>query len=257
MNKVESMDFSCSPEEWQVRVDLAACYRLCALNGWTDLISTHMSARVPGPDHHFLINPLGMMFDEVTASSLLKIDYEGNLINPSKYKVNAAGFVIHSAVHMARLDVACVMHTHTMAGTAVSMQKHGILPLNQHSLYILHDVAYHDYDLPVLTGDERNKIARDLGDKKILVMRNHGLLTVGRTVAEAFVMMHRAERACRMQVTFQSTGAEFAEIEPTIVDASIERGRNIFNRDGAKTAGILEWPALLRHLDRVQPEYKN
>ena len=179
-------------EEWEVRVQLAACYRLVDLQGWSDMTSTHISARVPGPEHHFLINPHGMLFDEITASSLVKVDLHGKMVDPSAYPVNPAGFVIHSAIHMAREDAMYALHTHTSAGVGVASQEDGLLPITQQALAILGDVAYHGFEGPALRTDERARIATDLGDRRILFLRNHGLLTVGRTAGEAFMAMYRA-----------------------------------------------------------------
>src|SRR5215831_17573717 len=181
--------------EWQARVDLAAAYRLVALYGWDDLIFTHISARVPGGDHHFLLNPYGMMFDEVTASSLVKIDLQGQKVGDSPYFINPAGFTIHSAVHEAREDALCVMHLHTRNGIAVSAQKDGLLPLSQQAMFALASLAYHDYEGLALDAEEKPRLVADLGNKKSLILRNHGLLTVGRTVAEAFLGMFLLERA--------------------------------------------------------------
>src|SRR2546428_8042668 len=182
-----------SQEEWQARVDLAAAYRLVALYGWDDLIFTHISARVPGPDHHFLLNPYGMMFDEVTASSLVKIDPDGNKVMDSPYFINPAGFTIHSAVHAAREDALCVMHLHTDYGIAVSAQKSGLLPISQQAMFPSASLAYHDYEGLALNEDEKPRLVSDLGDKKNMILRNHGLLTPGRTAAEAFLAMYILE----------------------------------------------------------------
>ncbi|MDH5209387.1 MAG: class II aldolase/adducin family protein, partial [Burkholderiaceae bacterium] len=172
--------------EREQRVALAACYRLVALYGWDDLIFTHISARVPGPDHHFLINPYGFLFSEITASSLVKVDLDGRKVDDSPHDVNPAGFTIHSAIHAAREDAHCVLHVHSVNGVAVSAQRDGLLPLSQHSIFPLSSLAYHDYEGVALNEDEKPRLVRDLGDKRSLILRNHGLLTVGRTVAEAF-----------------------------------------------------------------------
>jgi len=186
--------------EWAQRVDLAACYRLVALFGWDDLIFTHISARVPGPEHHFLINPYGFMFSEITASSLVKVDLHGNKLDDTPQEINPAGFTIHSAVHAARDDAQCVLHLHSVNGVAVSAQQEGVLPLSQHSIFVLSSLAYHDYEGVALVDDEKPRLVRDLGDKRFLMLRNHGLLTVGRSVAEAFVAMYFFETTCRIQV---------------------------------------------------------
>src|SRR5882724_6800656 len=193
-----------SAEEWQARVDLAAAYRLVAHYGWDDLIFTHLSARVPGPEHHFLINPYGMMFEEITASSLVKINLQGEIVSPSPYFINPAGFTIHSAVHAAREDALCVIHLHTDYGIAVSAQKDGLLPISQQSLFALASLAYHEYEGLALNEDEKSRFVSDLGDKTNMILRNHGLLTVGKTAAEAFLSMYILERACRIQILAQS-----------------------------------------------------
>src|SRR5438270_3991071 len=207
-----------SAEEWQARVDLAAAYRLVALYGWDDLIFTHISARVPGPEHHFLLNPYGMMFDEVTASSLVKVDPDGNKVTESPYFINPAGFTIHSAVHAAREDALCVMHLHTDYGIAVSAQKQGLLPISQQAMFTIASLAYHDYEGLALDEEEKPRLVADLGDKKFMILRNHGLLTLGRTAAEAFLGMFLLERACKIQILAQSGGAELAKITNDIVD---------------------------------------
>src|SRR3989454_4540030 len=206
-----------SPQEWQTRVDLAAAYRLVALYGWDDLIFTHISARVPGAAHHFLLNPYGMMFEEVTASSLVKIDLAGNKVNESPYFVNPAGFTIHSAVHAARADALCVMHLHTDYGIAVSAQKDGLLPLSQQAMLARASLAYHDYEGLALNEGEKPRLVADLGDKHHLILRNHGLLTVGRTAAEAFLGMYLLESACKIQILAQSGASELARIPDPIL----------------------------------------
>ncbi|HCZ17868.1 MAG TPA: class II aldolase, partial [Candidatus Accumulibacter sp.] len=179
-----------SEAEWEQRVNLAACYRLVALFGWDDLIFTHISARVPGPEHHFLINPYGLMFSEITASGLVKVDLEGKKVMDSPYEINPAGFTIHSAIHAAREDAQCVLHVHSVNGVAVSAQARGVLPISQHSIFVLPSLAYHDYEGVALNQDEKPRLVRDLGDKRFLMLRNHGLLTVGESVSEAFVAMY-------------------------------------------------------------------
>ena len=206
-----------SKTEAEIRVDLAACYRLVALYGWDDLIFTHISARVPGPEHHFLINPYGMMFEEITASSLVKIDLKGVVTGTSPYPVNAAGFTIHSAVHEVREDAGCVMHLHTPDGTAVSTSSEGLLPLNQTAQLVIPDLAYHDYEGVALDLDERPRLQRDLGSKNIMLLHNHGTLAVGRTCADAFLRMYFLERACTMQVRTRMLGGMEAD-HPTAPD---------------------------------------
>jgi ribulose-5-phosphate 4-epimerase/fuculose-1-phosphate aldolase len=256
MTAAEDFREHVSDAEWQTRVDLAAAYRLVDMFGWTDLLGTHLSVRVPGEADQFLINPYGLLFEEITASSLVKVDEEGNVLSPTEYDVNPAGFVIHSAVHMALPDIACVMHTHTTAGTGVATQKQGLLPLTQHALTVIATTAYHDYEGLATDLEERERLVRDLGDNRVLVLRNHGLLTVGRTVAEAFVWMYRAERACRMQLAFQQSGAEAMEISPEVQRVTIERNREANSATGHRPIGVKEWPALLRKLDRVDQGYK-
>ena len=239
-------------EEWQVRVDLAACYRLVALHGWTDLIFTHLSARVPGTDHNFLINPYGMLFDEITASSLVKVDLEGRIVMESEYDINPAGFTIHSAVHGAREDAHCVMHLHTDQGVAVSAQKHGLLPLSQTAMAIVEDIAYHDFEGIALNLDERERLVRDIGDKNLMILRNHGTLAVGRTVPEAFLRMFWLERACSMQVQALSAGLE--NVHWATDDArntTAEQGR------GIPMLADLAWSGLIRKLDRTDPSFRD
>lgn len=242
--------------EAAIRVDLAACYRLVALHGWDDLIFTHISARVPGPEHHFLINPYGLMFEEITASSLVKIDMNGAVVGTSPYPVNPAGFTIHSAVHEVREDAGCVMHLHTPDGTAVSTSKEGLLPLNQTAQLVLPDLAYHDYEGVALDHDERPRLQRDLGAKNIMLLHNHGTLTVGRTCAEAFLRMYFLERACAMQVRTRMLGGADAD-HPTAPDV-IEKNAALARSDGLSVlAQRLVWPALLRKLDRANPGYRD
>lgn len=240
-----------SAEEWKLRVNLAACYRLVALYGWTDLVFTHISARVPGPEHHFLINPYGLMFDEITASSLVKVDQAGNKVLDTPYSVNQAGFVIHSAIHQARHDVQCVLHTHTRAGVAVSTQKCGILPISQQSTFVLASLGYHDYEGVALRDDEKPRLQADLGDKLFFMLRNHGLLTVGRTVADAFLNMYTFENTCQIQLSAQA-GGELIQVDPQIIEGVAEIARK--QTDGL--GGDFVWPALLRKLDRIDTSYR-
>ena len=242
-----------SPEEWQVRVDLAAGYRLVADYGWDDLVFTHFSARVPGPEHHFLINPYGMMFDEITASSLVKVDLEGKIVMDSDYKINPAGFTIHSAVHAAREDALCVMHLHTEYGIAVSAQEHGLLPISQQSLFVLSSLGYHDYEGLALNDEEKPRLVADLGKKTFLILRNHGLLTVGPSVADAFLSMFLLERACRIQIMAQSGGAKLVTINEKIF-AQIPAQEAVVTQGGG---GRLVWPGLLRKLDRMGANYRD
>ncbi|RDI20647.1 ribulose-5-phosphate 4-epimerase/fuculose-1-phosphate aldolase [Pseudacidovorax intermedius] len=241
-----------SDEEWQLRVDLAACYRLVALYGWSDLVFTHISARIPGPDHHFLINPYGMMFDEITASSLVKVDMDCNKLIDSPYPVNPAGFVIHSCIHEARDDVQCVLHTHSRAGVAVSAQKCGVLPISQQSTFVLASLAYHDYEGVAVRDDEKPRLQQDLGRNNYMLLRNHGLLTVGKTVADAFLHMYTFENACRIQIDAQA-GGELVHVNPQIMDGISQVMKKVTTGQGANIA----WPALLRKLDRESPGYRD
>jgi ribulose-5-phosphate 4-epimerase/fuculose-1-phosphate aldolase len=239
-------------EEWQRRVDLAACYRLVALFGWDDLIFTHISARVPGPEHHFLINPYGMMFDEIRASDLVKVDAQGRKVGPTRHDINPAGFTIHSAVHAARHDATCVLHLHSVNGVAVSAQERGLLPLSQHAMLVLGSLSYHDYEGLALNEEEKPRLVRDLGSNNFLMLRNHGLLTVGRTIAEAFVSMYFFETACRMQVKAQAGGSSLRLIDDAIVRGAARQFAQALNGQGCELA----WPGLLRKLDRIDPDYK-
>ena len=244
-----------SDEEWRIRVDLAACYRLVARYGWTDLIYTHISARVPGEDgsEAFLLNPFGFMFEEVTASSLVKIDVDGKILMDTPFDVNDAGFTIHSAVHMARHDVACVIHTHTRAGMAVSAQVDGLLPLTQNAMMFHGDhMAYHAYEGVALDLDERSRLQADLGDRYAMILRNHGLLTCGRTVAEAFEIMQNLEHACEAQLAAQAGGVALT-MPPA--DVCAHAAEQFWNYAKDKPFGRRAWPALLRMLDRHNPGY--
>lgn len=247
---VNSLHGKVSAEEWQTRVDLAALYRLVALHGWDDLIYTHISARIPGPEHHFLINPYGLLFEEITASSLVKVDLDGNLLQETPYFINPAGFTIHSAIHAAREDAKYVMHLHTDQGVAVAAQKEGLLPLSQHALIALPRLAYHDYEGIALNLDERERLVADLGEKTLMLLRNHGTLSVGQTAADCFVGMFYLERACKQQVMAMSAGRENVLIAP---DAAISEVRSQVGVGGV--GGGLAWPACLRKLDRNLPGY--
>lgn len=242
-----------SDTEWELRTALAAAYRLVAHYGWDDLIFTHLSVRVPGPEHHFLINPYGMLFDEITASSLVKIDLHGNVVMESPHFINPAGFTIHSAVHAAREDAQCVMHLHTDYGIAVSTQKRGLLPISQQSLFPLASLAYHDYEGLALYEDEKPRLVSDLGDKNFLILRNHGLLTLGKTVAEAFLAMYILERACRIQIIAQSAGAELIPVPEPV----LERVAGQMNVVTVGQGAGLVWPALIRKLDRLDPSFRD
>ena len=239
-------------EEWQARVDLAALYRLTALYRWDDLVFTHISMRVPGPEHHFLINPYGFLFEEITASSLIKVDLKGDVVMETPYFINPAGFTIHSAVHEAREDALCVYHTHTLSGVAVSAQKDGLLAISQHSLFPLASIGYHNYEGLALNAEEKPRLVADLGSHHALILRNHGLLTVGRTAADAFLAMYTLEAACRIQVMAQAGGSELIPIAEPILKGIRAQVEQVTKGLG----GNLVWPALLRKLDRTDPTYK-
>jgi ribulose-5-phosphate 4-epimerase/fuculose-1-phosphate aldolase len=240
-----------SEQEWQLRVDLAAAYRLVALYGWSDLVFTHISARVPGPEHAFLINPYGLMFDEITASSLVKVDQQCNKLIASPFPVNPAGFTIHSCIHQVREDAGCVLHTHSRAGVAVSAQKCGVLPISQQSTFVLASLAYHDYEGVALRDEEKPRLQQDLGDRNYLMLRNHGLLTVGRSVQEAWLSMYTFENTCRIQIDAQA-GGELNFVDPKIM---VGMDKVMKTATAGQGAGIA-WPALLRKLDRIDPSYK-
>jgi ribulose-5-phosphate 4-epimerase/fuculose-1-phosphate aldolase len=242
-----------SDEEWQVRVDLAATYRLVHHYGWDDMIFTHISARVPGPEHHFLINPYGLLFDEITASNLVKIDLDGNKVEESPYPVNPAGFTIHSAIHGARDDAHCVIHLHSTDGVAVSAQEHGLLPLDQHAMMLAGDMAYHDYEGVALDLDERERLVHDIGTKNVMLLRNHGTLTAGKNCADAFLRMYYLERACSMQVRALAGGAKVNATNQGVAEKTAGIGEAGF--DGF--IGAMAWPALIRLMDRKDPSYRS
>jgi len=244
-----------APGEWEARVDLAAAYRLVALYGWDDLIFTHLSARVPGPEHHFLINPYDMMFEEITASSLVKIDVEGNPVGKSEHPVNPAGFTIHSAIHMAREDASAVMHLHTPYGQAVSAMEFGLLPHTQTAMIAKHNVAYHDYEGIATDLDERERLVADLGEKHAMILRNHGTLTVGNSVAACFLRLYFLERACEAQVHMLAAGRDGLNNPPQGTEEKVA----IQSAPGGMgmVAERLAWPALLRKLDRIDPSFRN
>jgi ribulose-5-phosphate 4-epimerase/fuculose-1-phosphate aldolase len=243
---------SITEAEWQRRVELAAAYRLVALFRWDDLITTHISARVPGTADQFLINPFGMFFEEITASSLVKVDLQGRTIGPATYPVNPAGFMIHSAIHAARHDAECVLHTHALNGTAVSSQKEGLLPITQHAMVVINDLGYHDYEGIALRDEEKPRLVRALGRKKFLMLRNHGLLTVGSSVAEAWNNMYLFETACSMQVRALAGGRDLVRIPESILATAAEQLREATLDKGP---AALMWPGLLRRLDRTLPGY--
>lgn len=240
-----------SAEEWQLRCDLAAAYRLVAAYGWSDLVFTHISARIPGPEHHFLINPYGLMFDEITASSLVRVDQDCNKLSDSPFPVNPAGFVIHSAIHAVREDAGCVLHTHSRAGVAVSAQKCGVLPISQQSTFVLGSLAYHAYEGVALRDEEKPRLQADLGTANYLMLRNHGLLTVGKTIAEAFLNMYIFEATCRIQLDAQC-GGELVYVNPKILEGIAGVMKTATAGQGANLA----WPALLRKAERLDPGYR-
>ncbi len=246
-----------SAEEWALRCELAACYRLVAAYGWSDLVFTHISAKLPdsvtGGEHQFLINPYGLMFDEITASSLVKVDMACNKLHDTPFPVNPAGFVIHSAVHEARPEAQCVLHTHTRAGVAVSAQKHGILPISQQSTFVLASLAYHDYEGVAFRPDEKPRLQADLGNADYLVLRNHGLLTVGRSIPGAFLSMYTFENTCRIQIDALAGGSELTRVDPRILAGMADVMRVATAGQGPQIA----WPALLRKLERMDPSYKS
>jgi len=242
-----------SDAEWQTRVDLAAAYRLVAHFKWDDLVFTHITARVPGEEDRFLINPYGLMFDEITASSLVKIDLQGNKLDDSPFPVNPAGFTIHSAIHSARHDAQCVLHTHTLNGIAVSAQAGGVLPLSQQSIFILASLAYHDYEGVALRDEEKPRLVEDLGRATYLMLRNHGLLTVGATVADALLAMYFFETVCTIQVRAMAGGVPLTHVDPRIIQTAGEQARGATRGMGA---GALTWPGLLRRLDRIDRSYR-
>jgi len=253
---IPSLQHQVSPEEWQLRVDLAACYRLVAAYGWSDLVFTHISAKLPasvaGDQHQFLINPYGLMFDEITASSLVKVDMACNKLHDSPFPVNPAGFVIHSAIHEVRPEAGCVLHTHTRAGVGVSAQKHGILPISQQSTFVLSSLAYHDYEGVAIRDDEKTRLQADLGTANYLVLRNHGLLTVGRNIPEAFLAMYTFENTCRIQIDALAGGGEVVQVNPSILDG-------VAHAMKVQTSGLggqFVWPSLLRKVERLDPGYK-
>lgn len=251
---IPSLKDQVSPDEWQLRCDLAACYRLVALYGWSDLVFTHISAKLPdavtGGEHQFLINPYGLMFDEITASSLIKVDMQCQTLQDTPFPVNPAGFVIHSAVHEARPEVQCVLHTHTRAGVAVSAQKGGVLPISQQSTFVLASLAYHGYEGVAFRDDEKPRLQADMGLANFLVLRNHGLLTVGRSIADAFLSMYTFESACQIQVSAQA-GGELVQVNPVIVSGVAQAMR-------VQTGGLggaFVWPSLLRKVARSSPGF--
>ncbi|RXV64424.1 class II aldolase/adducin family protein [Burkholderia stabilis] len=239
-----------SADEWQARIDLAACYRLVARYGWGDLVFTHISARVPGSEHHFLTNPYGMLFDEITASSLIKVDHDCNKLSDGPHPINPAGFNIRDCIHAARPDVGWVLHTHTRAKAAVSAQKQGVLPISQQSTFVLSSITYQDYEGVAIRADEGPCLQADLGDATFFMLRNHGLLTVGPTVADAFLAMYAFETTCQIPVAALSSGSELLSVDQRIFD-DVRCAMKVQGLSGA-----FAWPALLRNLDRIDPGYR-
>jgi len=252
---VTSLKDKVSAEEWQARVDLAALYRLVALYGWDDLIYTHISARLPGPENHFLINQYGVLFHEMRASDLVKIDYDGSIVgdeNQSR-RVNAAGFCIHSAIHMTRHDLVCVVHTHTAAGMAVASQKHGLLPISQHALKFYGHLAYHGYEGIALDLDERERLVSDLGEHRAMILQNHGLLVAGRTIPEAFNNIYYLERACQAQVAALAGGTELVTPPEAVRQHTAEQ----FNNVGTLEHYDMMWESCLRLVEHDRPDYRS
>ncbi|MEY3380610.1 MAG: Decarboxylase NovR [Pseudomonadota bacterium] len=254
--QIPSLQGKCSPEEWQARVDLAACYRLVDWYGMSDMMANHISMRVPDQEGAFLINAYGMMYEEITASSLIKIDVEGNILakpdfGELNYGINKAGYVIHSAVHAARPELACVIHTHSWASMAVSALECGLLPITQTAMRFL-KIGYHDYQGVVLNLEEQESLLKDIGDKEALLLRNHGAMTVGRTVGEAFNWMHRLELSCRTQLAAMACNTPLVEVSAAV----LQETWNNYQPGTRRPYGLMEWPALLRKLDRIDPSYK-
>jgi ribulose-5-phosphate 4-epimerase/fuculose-1-phosphate aldolase len=242
--------------ERQARIDLAALYRLVDLYGWSDLLGTHISHRVPGEPDHFLLNPYGFLWEEMTASLLLKVDYDGKVLSESNHKVNPAGVTIHSAILKSRPDVTCAIHTHTQAGVGVATQKQGLLPITQHALHVIAHTGYYDYAGIETDPRERDRIAAAVGHHNVLLLRNHGIIAMGRTPGEAFMWCYRAERACRMQLAIQQARVETVPLPDAVIEETVERNRLLNSPAGYRTIGVNEWPALLRKLDRIDPSYK-
>lgn len=250
---IESIRGQVSADEWQIRQDLAALYRLVAMHGWDDLVFTHITARAPGPDHHFLINPYGMLFESVTASSLIKVDLAGNKIIDTPYPFNPAGYTVHSAVHEAREDAKCVMHLHTRAGVAVSAQKNGLLPISQQASVALGSLAYHDYEGIALNPDEKVRLQQDLGDKLAMILRNHGTLVAAPTIADAWLHMYNLESACQIQIAAQAGGAELVLFGEEIIKLNCESLAQVTAGQG----GLIAWAAMLDKVERHDPSFRN
>ena len=248
---IPSLEGKVSDEEWALRVDLAAAYRMVAYYGWDDLIFTHLSVRIPGPGHQFLLNPYNLMFEEVTASSLIKVDVNGNPVDPTPFITNPAGFTIHSAIHMAREDAQAVMHLHTPAGQAVSAHEQGLLPLTQTAMLIRGDVAFHDYEGVAVDLGERERLVADLGTKNAMILRNHGTLAVGKNVGECFVRLYFLERACQAQIMALSAGDQLNNPPQGSPEVTAQQGQV----GVALAANMLAWPALKRKAYRLDPTF--
>jgi ribulose-5-phosphate 4-epimerase/fuculose-1-phosphate aldolase len=249
--EIPSLEGKVTQEEWEIRIELAAAYRLVAHYGWDDLIFTHLSARIPGPEHHFLLNPYNLMFEEVTASSLVKVDVNGNPVDPTPFITNPAGFTIHSAIHMARDDAYAVMHLHTPAGQAVAAHSEGLLPLTQTAMLIRNDVAFHDYEGVAVDLSERERLVADLGTKNAMILRNHGTLAVGKNVGECFVRLYFLERACQAQIMALSAGDQVNNPPQGSPEVAAEQGQV----GVALAANLLAWPALKRKAYRLDPSF--
>ncbi|WP_201616567.1 class II aldolase/adducin family protein [Psychrobacter immobilis] len=252
LNVNDNVKDNVTEQEWQMRVNLAACYRLIALYGWDDLVFTHISTRVPNTEDEFLINPYGLLFEEITASSLVKVNQAGEKVSSSEFDINPAGFTIHSAVHEARSDAHCVIHLHTSDGVAVSTQQQGLLPISQQSLFPLSNLAYHDYEGVALNPEEKVRLVSDLGEANFMILRNHGLLTCASTVADAFLNMYILQKACEVQIKAQSGGSELTLISPQIL-AGIQAASKQVTKEAN---GDIAWPALLRKLHRTDPSFE-
>lgn len=250
---LKSIQEQVSVEEWEVRQNLAALYRLVAMHGWDDLVFTHITARVPGSAHHFLINPYGMLFESVTASSLIKVDLAGNKIIDTPYPFNPAGYLIHSAVHEVREDARCVMHLHTRAGVAVSAQKEGLLPISQQATVALGSLAYHDYEGIALNPDEKTRLQQDLGDKVSMILRNHGTLVAAPTIADAWLFMYNLESACQIQIAAQAGGGELILLD----DDMIQLNFGSVTEATAGQGGLIAWAAMLDKVERRDPTFRN
>lgn len=241
-----------SEAEWKARCDLAALYRLCYMHGWDDLFFTHISMRAPGPDEHFLINPFGLLFEDVTASNIVKVDLQGNVLPPSRYGINPAGFTIHSAIHEARPDVVVAMHLHTDQGVAVAAQKRGLLPISQLAMNVMKDVTYHSYEGIALDHEEKARLVDDLGEHHLMILRNHGTLTLGDHAFSAYLRMYILERACKIQTMAQGAGAELIEWDEAMQSRVYGQGEEGFTNDLFKE---IAWAALLDRVRRQSPGF--